>query len=154
MSDYLRASGVLVHKGETGEVYENVGRINISKASIRGMDQNLFACLKIVVDQLKLAINVNSIDTGAHAKGSRHYVGRAADINKISDVADTTPDQAMLTNPKALEMVEYLLAEGFHVGEGKPWAAVLFGPPRTRWNPSTSDHTTHLHLSLAPRPRK
>ncbi len=154
ISDYLRATGILVHAGETGEVYENVGRITISNAAIRGVDQNMWACLKIAVDELKLAINVNSIDTGAHAKGSRHYVGRAVDINKISAVGDTTPDQAMLSNPKAREMIEYLLAEGFHIGEGKPWAAILFGPPRTRWNPSTSDHTTHLHMSLAPKPRK
>jgi len=152
ISDYLRASGTRVHAGETGQVYLNVGKIAISKASIRGMDANLFAVLKIVVDQLTLSINVNSVDTGQHAKGSRHYVGRAVDINKISRMGDTTPDQAMLTNLLAREMVEYLLAEGFHVGEGKPWAAVLFGPPRTRWNTSKADHTTHLHMSLAPRP--
>lgn len=154
VSDYLRASGVRIKPGVTGEVYENVGRITISKAATRGMDQNMFAVLKIVVDQLKLSVQINSIDTGLHSPGSRHYVGRAVDINKISDVGDSTPDQAMLNNPKAIQMVEYLLAEGFHIGEGKPWAAILFGPPRTRWNPSRSDHVNHLHMSLGPRPMK
>ncbi len=153
ISDYLRATGVLIHAGETGVLYSNVGRIIVAKAAIRGIDQNLWACLKIAVDHLKLDVNVNSIDTGQHVQNSRHYQGRAADINKFSVVGDETPDQAMLTNPKALQMVEYLLIEGFHVGEGKPWAAILFGPPRTRWNPSRIDHTTHLHVSLAPKPR-
>lgn len=151
ISDYLRATGILILAGEEGQVYLNVGKIAITKAPIRGLDQNLFAVLKIVVDELKLSIQVNSVDTGKHAQNSRHYVGRAADINKISVMGDTTPDQAMMSNPKAREMVEYLLAGGFHIGEGKPWAAILFGPPRTRYNPTTSDHTTHLHMSLAPR---
>lgn len=154
ISDYLRATGILILAGEEGQVYLNVGKIAITKPAIRGMDQNMFACLKIAVDALKLSIQVNSIDTGFHSVRSRHYTGRAVDINKISVMGDTTPDQAMMTNKHAREMVEYLLAGGFHIGEGKPWAAILFGPPRTRWNPSTSDHTAHLHLSLAPKPRK
>lgn len=154
ISDFLRATGVLVKKDESGELYENVGRITVTNAAIRGVDQNLWAVLKICADELALWLNIISFDTGAHAKNSRHYTGRAADVNKITPITDTTANQAMLTNKDALRVVEYLLAGGFHVGEGQPWAAILFGPPRTRFNSSTVDHTNHLHCSLAPKPRR
>lgn len=153
ISDYLRASGILIHAGETGELYENVGRLTVSKAAIRGIDLHLWAVLKICADELKLWLNVNSIDTGRHVPKSRHYQGRAADVNQVTPIAASTGSPAVLTNPAALLLIDYLLAGGFYVGEYRPWPAVLFGPPKTRWNPSRVDHRTHLHCSLAPKPK-
>lgn len=151
IADYLRATGVRVHGGEVGEVYKNVGKITFARAPIKGADENLFACLKIAADQLKLWIGCSSIDTGTHTKGSRHYTGRAADISEVTPMTDSSPNAAFLTNSDAVRLVTYLLEEGFHVGEGKPWAAVLFGPPRSRWNSSIVDHRDHVHVSIGPR---
>lgn len=147
LSDYLTASGHRVHGGEQGLVYTNVGRIWFSKAPKVGIDSNLLAVLKIAVDQLHLTININSVDTGTHSPSSRHYSGRAADINKVGPILGQR-EQATLTNPHALRLARFLLANGFRIGEGGPWAAVLFGPVHTALNPTGISHDTHLHASL------
>lgn len=151
LSDYLVASGERLLAGKTGVVYENVGRITVTHAARVGVDQNLFACLKIAADQLALWLNVNSIDSGEHVKNSRHTFGRAVDINQVTPVGTKEPWQATPANSQAERLVLYLLAHGFHVGERRPWAALLFGAVGTRYNPSPVDHGTHMHVSLPSR---
>ncbi len=147
LTDYLTASGQRVHGGQQGLVYSNAGRIWISTPAHIGIDSNLFACLKICVDILHLSINVNSIDTGQHSLNSRHYTGRAADINKVGPILGSQ-QQATLTNPHAQRLVHYLMANGFRAGEGGPWASILWGPIHTSLNPSSINHSTHLHCSV------
>jgi hypothetical protein len=157
LQDFLEPAGTLVHAGETGCVYSKVGQIWISRAATRGVDANLWGALKHCVDVLGLKINVNSIDTGQHARNSRHYQGRAVDINRVDDVGgpSTAPMiHATLANPYAVRLVNYLLANGFGIGErkrGQSQDGVIFGPPGHKWNPTTSDHHHHVHISLVKR---
>jgi hypothetical protein len=157
LADFLEPSGVRVHAGETGCVYERVGQIWISKASIRGVDSNLWGALKHCVDVLGLKINCNSLDTGRHAVNSRHYQGRAVDINRIDKAGGPQGSpmvQATTSNPWAVQLVSYLLANGFGVGErrsGQSQDGVIFGPPGHKWNPTKSDHHHHVHLSIVKR---
>jgi len=149
----LVASGVLVHKGDSGpSIYSNTGVIDIQTAAIRGVDAHLWGCLKIAADQLTLCLNVNSIDTGKHAKRSRHYEGRAVDINHIQRPQGAV-QQATMGNPHARRLALYLLGSGFKVGEGGNWPAILFGPPHSAYNPTGVDHSTHMHVSLPRRPK-
>jgi hypothetical protein len=145
---FVHASGIRVHAGQQGLLYQNVGKIRVSKASIHGVDQNLWAILKIVVDELAFTINVNSIDTGQHIPNSRHASGRAVDINRVGAVTET-PGQATLANAAAMRLVRLLRAHGFHVGEGAPpRPGLLFGPVHTPLNPTGIDHAMHLHMSI------
>ena len=151
IADFLAASGVRVHAHEIGLLYASEGSLWVSKPAIRGIDSHLFACLKIACDECQLALNVNSIDTGEHAPNSRHYQGRAVDINKVvvsGQSFKATGAQATLENPRALKLLHYLLAQGFRIGEGGAWPGLFFGPPHTRYCPIAVDHSRHLHVSL------
>lgn len=153
LTDFLEASGKCVHAGETGCLYDSKGQIWVSKAAIKGVDTNLWGALKHCVDVLGIKVNINSIDTGKHAYNSRHYQGRAVDINKVSLVSHPF-QQAMLDNVEALRLVNYLLANGFKVGERNKWGShsgILFGPIKSKYNPTLVEHSTHLHLGLVKR---
>ncbi len=152
-SEYLHASGIKVHAGEEGLLYRGTGRIYCSKASLRGIDSHLFAVLKMAVDQLHLSINVNSVDTGEHAKNSRHYRGMAVDINKVISVGPGEPEweQATLANKAAMKLFYWLRSAGFCVGErveGRSVPGLIFGPTHSRYNPTSISHDTHLHVSV------
>lgn len=158
LTDFLNAANQRVHQGETGCVYSKVGEIWISRASIKGVDANLWGALKHCVDVLGLKINVNSIDTSQeHAPNSRHYQGRAVDINRIDRMPGPTTAplaRATLGNSDAVRLVNYLLAHGFGIGErkrGTSQPGVIFGPPHSKFNPIAGDHSTHLHVSLPKR---
>jgi hypothetical protein len=150
-SDYRYRSGQAVHAAEKGQVYANMGRIFFVRGCQTGLDANLFATLKICVDEFKVALNVNSLCTGKHSKNSRHYAKPclAADCNRIGPTRATWQPFTEY-NPYGIKMVEYLLQQGWMVGEGDPARpGLLLGPPRTKWNSSSIDHSTHLHLSIA-----
>ena len=154
ITPYLIASGNLVLVGQTGRIHDasekDGGILEIARAPIRGIDSHLWMAIKTAVDELKLHVILSSIDTGTHAVNSRHYTGRAADSNRIGS-ANGMVMVASSRNDHAVRLVQWLLAHGFHIGEGKPWAAILFGPVQSHFNPTDIDHSTHLHLSL---PRK
>lgn len=152
LSDYQRGTGQLVHAGEKGKVYSNVGQLYVSRAALHGFDANLFACLKIIVDTLALKININSIDTGTHSPNSRHYGGRAIDTNKVNKVGQKGWKQQTQSNPLSIAIVELCRREGWHIGEGGNFPGVLLGPPWSSFNPTAWDHATHLHLSIARAP--
>ena len=159
LSDFRVGSGQRVHAGKKGKLYPPPGKVGgggaiyVSRAAVRGPDAHLWAALKVAVDVLDLAIQVNSIDTGQHSPNSRHYAGLAVDINKVGERRDSW-QQATMTNPFAVELVDLFLHAGWQIGEGDPFrAGILLGPPRTKWNSSGIDHSTHLHLSLARLPR-
>lgn len=143
----LIASGRRVLAGQSGEVHIGAGKISIARAPIHGVDDHLWLILKLAVDDLRLPVLVSSVDTGQHVPGSRHYDGRAVDISKVG-LAGGRWKPATLNNADAGHLANWLLANGFRIGEGGPWPAILFGPPHTRLNPSSIDHSTHLHVSL------
>lgn len=147
VDQYLVAAGRRRFAGQAGILYANVGQLHVSKAPTKGVDENLWAVLKTAVDTLRLALNINSIDTGKHVPTSRHYTGRAVDINKVG-AAGTVWRQATLHNSDAMRLVRWLQAHGFRAGEGGPWPAVIFGPPHSALNPTGVDHSSHLHVSL------
>jgi hypothetical protein len=158
LTDFLDPLGTRVHAGVTGCVYEGRGQIWISTASIRGVDANLWGALKHCVDVLGLKIQVNSIDTGQHAPASRHYQGRAVDINRVEQAVGSPQGapswRATTGNTSACRLVSYLLANGFGIGErrrGQSQAGVIFGPPGHQWNPTSSDHHHHIHVSIVKR---
>lgn len=148
VSDFDRASGVLIRRGMIGRVYTNVGIIHCDRAPRRGLDSHLWAVLKIAVDQTGSHIHISSIDTGKHAKLSRHYRGLAADLWKIGPVGDT-PRRADLANPQAVRFARYLAANGFRYKEYGPWGCVLLGPPESAYNETSVDHEDHLHVSIS-----
>lgn len=148
IEEFQRGSGIRVHAGEAGTVYENVGRLVFRKAAIKGIDQNLFAAFKIVADQHGLVIVSSSIDTGKHTTGSRHYLGCAADIVEVYPVGGT-PLPATLANPHCIVMVEAFHAAGWRWGEGGPWGGVLIGPAMSERNRSKINHLDHCHVSVA-----
>jgi hypothetical protein len=158
IKDYLQASGVRVRAGQTGLVFRSPsgGRIYCSKASVRGLDQNLFAVLKHAVTVTGLSINLNSVDTGKHAPNSRHYKGLAVDINKVGEDADSM-EQATLQNKSAMRLYFWLRSAGFQIGErqrGQSVPGVIFGPIGHKFNPSGSPHARHLHASIPQRHKK
>lgn len=136
----------------SGRVYENVGIITCVRPPIRGIDSHLWACLKILVDQQQLHIEINSVDTGKHAPHSRHYRGLAVDIWKAGDVnlpTDGVPlPLATVANRALIRAVYYLRAHGWRHEEGGPWSAVLLGEANTPLNHTSVSHATHLHLSI------
>ena len=153
LTDFLNASNLRVHAGEAGRIYSKTGEIWISKASLKGIDSSLWGALKHCVDVLGLGIQINSIDTGHHVKNSRHYQGRAVDINRIWNMGGPMK-LAELANVEALKLVNYLLANGFGIGErksGNVQCGIIFGPPHSKWNPTSIDHSTHLHVSVCKR---
>jgi hypothetical protein len=155
LSQFLHAGPTRVHAGEIGLIYGpnqgGKGRLSISKASAHGINENLWACLKIAVDALGLSLNINSIDTGQHVPTSRHYDGRAVDINHIGTAgADRgSLPQTTASNPHAVALLRFLVDNGFVAGhENGPHAAVLLGPIGSKWNATDVDHATHMHVSL------
>lgn len=149
-SDFKYASKQSVHGGEKGLVYANVGRLYFVRGCATGVDANLFAVLKILVDEHALALNVNSLCTGKHSKNSRHYAKPciAADCNRVGLTKETW-QPFTVANPHGRKLVEYLIEQGWMVGEGSPSRpGLLLGPPKSALNPSQIDHSTHLHFSL------
>jgi hypothetical protein len=152
LSDFKWASGVLVHADSSGVQYTAQGQIVFEKPDPKGIDSSLFAVLKIAVDHLHIAINVNSLTTGTHVPTSRHYSGRAADINRIGSM-DGPMMQSTLQNAQALRLVAFLRQNGWHLGEGGPWPGLFLGPPHTGLNVCGVDHSRHLHVSIPRRPQ-
>ena len=154
IQDFETASGNRIMAGKKGLVYSSTGQIHFVNAPVKGIDQNLWACLKIAVDQTGLFIRVNSVDTGAHVPGSRHYQGRAVDIDQVVRAGvdlgrlPASLSSANLTNREAAKFYRYLRENGFHIGEGRPWPAVIWGPPHSHINPTSINHSTHIHVSL------
>lgn len=156
-SDYVKASGVRVHAGQKGRVYPpeggefKGGEIWFGRAPVKGIDTHLYALLKIAADELKISIFASSVDTGTHAKSSRHYRGCAVDIAAVG-LVDEPLKPARLTNAFALRLAWWFAALGFEPYENGPWPAVLFGPPRSELNRTKLDHRDHIHASLAKPP--
>lgn len=156
IAELLHPSGVLRFARTKGIWYDRThaggGLIECSKAPLLGIDENLFGVLKVLVDSLLLHIVVNSVDTGRHATNSRHYAHLAADINKIALVGEKLPRVTIL-NEHTFAVVHWLLGHGFRIGEGayNPGPGLLLGPIGSVFNPSDTDHSTHLHMSLGRR---
>lgn len=152
LTEYLKPAGIRVHAGEVGLLYRapSGGRIYVSKASLKGLDQNLWAILKMGVWELGLSIRANSIDTGAHNFNSRHYKGLAVDIDHVGEGPESWK-LATLENRQAMRLYFWLRSAGFRVGEragGKAVPGIIFGPVGSKYNPSTSTHEHHIHASL------
>jgi hypothetical protein len=153
IQDYLQASGQRILAGVEGIVHNELGEINISNRAINGVDENLMKLLMAASDELKLYLNINSIDTGAHVPASRHYHGCAVDVNHIGDMDDPARPQATISNRLAVDLLHLLISSGFTAGhENGDYPAVLFGPCGTAWNKTALDHSTHMHISLHPKP--
>lgn len=153
IESFLKAGPTRVHAGEVGLIYGPAqggkGRIYISKGAVHGINDSLWAVLKIAVDTLGIGLNINSIDTGKHVPTSRHYDGRAVDINQVWEVGSDHRTQATTGNPCAVRLLRLLAAHGFAVGhENGPHAAVLLGPCGGEWNQTEVDHSTHMHVSV------
>jgi hypothetical protein len=149
ISQYLKASGQRVNGGKLG-IWFNDGKgvLDCTKAPKIGIDSHLLKLEEIVASDLGLVLTINSVDTGQHVPGSRHYDGRATDIDYI-ELYGADPNPATLANPHAVAFVEHLIACGFVAGhENGPHAAVLFGPVGTKWNATTLDHRGHVHVSV------
>ena len=110
----------------------------MSPASSHGVDENLWACLRIAVDQLGLAISLHAPDPDR---------GRAVTIRKIGKEGRVW-HPATLANPDALRLAEYLRRHGFHVGEDGEGPTLRLGPPHTALNPTPGDHAQQLVVSL------
>ena len=74
LNGFRIASGVGVHARKEGLLYDEIGRIVVSPASPHGVDENLWACLRIAVDHLGLAIGLHAPDP---------HRGRAVGIHRI-----------------------------------------------------------------------
>lgn len=152
LADFFEATGTRIMKGATGRCYHSQrGAIYIRRGAAVGIDESLWDMLKHLVEELGVSLHISSIDTGKHAKTSRHHFGCAADVfevgNGYEDLEPCVPGSRVTER-----IVRYLFARGVLTGEGRPTPAVLFGPPRSLWNRSAVDHSDHLHLSI-PRPR-
>lgn len=151
-----RASGRRIMKGLEGKVYPppgltTSGSIIFQKAPVVGIDQNLYGVLKAAADTLSLCLSVSSIDTGIHIPTSRHYQGRAADVDLIGPSAEKLTE-VRVGEPSSEKLAHWLFSSGFHYGEGGPWPAILFGDPHTLRNPSAIPHAHHIHVSIGPLP--
>lgn len=149
LSPFLKASGDRLNGGKDGVWYDDgAGKITCSRAPRIGIDSHLLVLTEDAVSDLRLSVTVNSVDTGQHVPGSRHYDGRAEDIDEIHAYGGE-PEVATLENPHAVAFVEHLISNGFVAGhENGPHAAVLFGPVGTKWNATDVDHSTHVHVSV------
>lgn len=149
LSQFRFASRIPVHAAEKGKLYSNVGRIYVARACVYGIDAYLWATLKVLVDELGIALNVNSFCTGKHSPNSRHYARPclAADCNRVGKTAGNW-QPFTVENPDGQRVVDLLLQAGWSVGEGIPTRpGLLLGPPRTRLNPTSIPHDGHLHVS-------
>jgi hypothetical protein len=138
-----------VNKGKAGEWYNSgVGKIYCAHAPKLGIQERLLNILKVMVDANHFSIVLSSVDTGTHAKSSRHYSGRAADISDIH-VYGQHSRPVTVDNPDAWQAVRWLVDYGFRAGrENGPYDAVLLGPVKTRYNMTASDHSDHMHVSI------
>jgi hypothetical protein len=149
LQPYLTASGERILKGVTGKVHGGKGEIFIAKAAVIGIDHHLMALLMAVVDELGIAMSLNSIDTGTeHVPSSRHFSGRAVDCSMIGAKGGPLMP-ATLLNRYAVRYAQYLGQHGFRPYEQGPWPAVLLGPARTSLNQTGAPHIHHLHTSIA-----
>lgn len=152
IADFLWAAGQLVHAHESGRLYRAQGQITVEKPDPKGCDASLWAVLKICVDHLRIAINVNSLTTGQHVPTSRHYSGRAADINRVGSM-DGPMIRSTLQNVHALRLVAFLRENGWRTHEGGPFPGLMLGPPNTTLNQTSVNHANHLHVSIPTRPQ-
>jgi hypothetical protein len=118
--------------------------IQVSKASLHGADEHLWACLRIAVDQRGRAIGLDAPDPDK---------GRAVVIGKVGKEGGAW-HPAALANPDALRLAEYLRVYRFPAGEDgdseAPGTTLRLGPPHTALNPTPGDHAQHLWVSLPP----
>lgn len=149
LSGYLKASGVRINGGKEGVWYDDgKGKITCVKAPVVGIDSHLLTLTEDVVSDLGLSLTINSVDTGQHVPDSRHYDGRAEDIDELHPYG-SDPIPVTLANPHAVAFVDHLIANGFTAGhENGPYAAVLFGPVGTKWNMTDVPHEHHIHVSV------
>ena len=145
--ELLHPSGVRILAGESGRIYRNVGEVWIDTPARTGIDSNLWGVLKASADALRLILHVSSIDTGRHSRTSRHYVGLAADVWRVGP-AGKAPPVVTADDPVCERLAWWLWNKGMCHYENGPWPAVLYGPPRSAYNKTSSDHSDHLHLSL------
>ena len=163
VTDYLEPSGRFTKKAR-GLAYRASGIIWVKRGTHgQGVDEHLWAILKLMADQLRIAIAVSSLNTGTHSPNSRHFWGLAADLSRLAEYDSSLglmereveslleKNPVTMRNPQEPRIVSWLLRNGFQAGEGRPRPAFLYGPPRSRYNPSTVDHTDHIHISLARR---
>jgi len=138
LNSFLIAAGVGIHARKEGVLYDEIGRIVVSPASPHGVDEHLWACLRIAVDHLRLVIDLHVPDP---------HRGRAVVIGKIGKEGGAW-HPATLANPDAIRLAEYLRVYGFHAGEDGEGPALRLGPPHTALNPTPGDHAQHLWVSL------
>lgn len=138
LNGFLIASGVEIHARKEGVLYDEIGRIVVSPASPHGVDEHLWACLRIAVDQLGLVI-------GLHAPHPDK--GRVVVIHRIGKEGGAWRP-ATLANPEAIRLMEYLRLHGFHAGADGEDPALRLGPPHTALNPTPGDHAQQLVVSL------
>ena len=150
--ELLHPAGVRRFAGDAGIWYHNPegGIIECVTAPTKGVDANLFGCLKVQVDRMKIHIVISSVDTGKHARTSRHYAGLAVDICRIGPVGQSPVPIVTASSLQARSYVAWLLAHGYKIGEGKsnPGPGVLWGPVHSHYNPSGIGHSDHVHQSL------
>lgn len=149
ISQYLKASGQRVNKGDLGVWFDNgKGKLFCTKAPKTGIDSHLLKLAEIVASDLGLSFTLDSVDTGQHVPGSRHYDGRAFDCDVMSAYGQTA-EPVDATNPHVIAFVDHLVLCGFSAGhENGPYAAVLFGPVGTKWNQTDVPHAHHVHVSV------
>ena len=138
LNGFLIASGAGIHARKEGVLYDEIGRIVVSPASSHGVDEHLWACLRIAVDQLGLVIRLSAPDP---------HRGRAVVIGQIGKERGVA-SPATLANPDALRLAEYLRVHGFHASEDEEKPALRLGPPHTALNPTSGDHAQQLVVSL------
>lgn len=152
ISDFMRGSGVRIKRGLKGRLYHGTGVIDVVRAARVGIDSHLWGALKILVDELGIWIEINSIDTGKHSELSRHYRGLATDFWRVGMahmIGDRdVPPIASSTNLTARTVCTYLSDWGWKHREYGRWPSVLLGPAHSRFNETDSPHLTHIHLSL------
>ena len=134
--------------GRTGLVHQGKGKISFGRAPEVGIDARLWRLLTIAADECGLVVHVSSVDTGEHAAHSRHYSGRAVDIDQVGQVGKGLRP-ATLDNKAAAQLAHWFRSHRFLAYEGGPWRALLWGPPRSQGNASTVPHNGHLHASIA-----
>ncbi len=142
-------------KGQHGKVYGPgvpgyegaTGVITLTTPPLRGLDDRLFRILRMMVDELGVSINILSVDTGQHVPGSRHYHGRAVDVDHIGGLpvgwANSHIDQGRVQH--------WLRSHCFGPAEDGldgHVRALLFGPPESSGNRSSLPHLHHMHISV------
>lgn len=147
LSLYQSGSGVRIWKGQSGLLYHAHGELYVARAPVVGLDSHLADDLKAVCDALGLRLYLNSIDTGTHVPGSRHYRGLAVDCDQVAlATRDWTPVSA--ENHEARLLVRLLVSQGFQHHEGANVPCVLLGAPFSEFNGTSIPHAGHLHISV------